>query len=115
LKTIPIELNRHELSSGTIRCCIIPAPLGKSIVVSFPAGAIAAFDIKGVFPLKLLEPVAATEIGGLTSVVAGLDTVGFGSCVSIVVVLIPLDADVDVDGTEATMICSPFVIGIVET
>jgi len=118
LKTIPSELNKHELSSGTILCCMIPAPPGKSIVVSFPAAGATGFeDVALAFEeASILETVVpeGVEIGGFGRAAVAAETGCFASC-AFVEEFIPLEADVDVEGTDATMICSPFVIGIVET
>jgi len=53
-------------------------------------------------------------IGGFGKAAVAAETGGFASSVC-AEELIPLEADVDVEGTHATIICSPFVIGIVET
>jgi hypothetical protein len=66
LNTIPIELNKHELSSGTIRCCMIPAPPGRSTVVSFPAGATGVdAEVKELLERVLTVDFVGADTGGL--------------------------------------------------
>jgi hypothetical protein len=94
---------------------MIPAPPGSSIVVSLPAGA-EGVDVPGV-DWRSADFVGwgiGTEVGFATAGV-GLD----GTGVELREaedddVLIPLEDEVEVDGCKVTMICSPFVIGIVD-
>ena len=53
-------------------------------------------------------------IGGFGKAAVAAETGGFASS-ACVEELIPLEAVVDVEGTDDTIICSPFVIGIVDT
>ena len=85
-------------------------------MVSLPAGATGVeADVD-----EVEERVFRVDLLGANTV--GLEGFGLGSSVAVVGLVscdvglfTPLDADVDVDGTEETIICSPLVIGIVET